>query len=192
MANYNIQMQYYNGNSYDTLYPQTIVSNDTFEGVLSIKKGGTGSTSEQEALFKLITASESTKTPPSNGIIAYRYMSNNVTYRTSIYDLLMNTGVVSYKGTGQSSISINFPYYVPEYSEYIFFIISTNTFIILQKPTGRGTQIVSAYQIESSSIEAFNTYININNNLIEFSTFPTNFHLNSANIDYVIGYINNK
>ena len=192
MADYNIQMQYYNGSSYDTLYPQTIISNDNFDGVLSVEKGGTGSSSEQEALFKFITASTSTERPVNDGYIAYRFMSNNVTYKTQIRNLLMNTGVVSYKGTGQSSVSIQFSNYLPNYSSYIFFIISTNTFIILKKPTGQGTQIVSAYQIESSSIEAFNTYINIDNNLIEFSTFPTNFHLNSANIDYVIGYINNK
>ena len=192
MADYNIQMQYYNGSSYDTLYPQTIISNDNFDGVLSVEKGGTGSSSEQEALFKFITASTSTESPVNDGYIAYRFMSNNVTYKTQIRNLLMNTGVVSYKGTGQSSVSIQFSNYLPNYSSYIFFIMSTNTFIILRKPTGQGTQIVSAYQIESSSIEAFNTYININNNLIKFSTFPTNFHLNSANIDYVIGYINNK
>ena len=192
MADYNIQMQYYNGSSYDTLYPQTIISNDNFDGVLSVEKGGTGSSSEQEALFKFITASTSTESPVNDGYIAYRFMSNNVTYKTQIRDLLMNTGVVSYKGTGQSSVSIQFSNYLPNYSSYIFFIISTNTFIILRKPNGTGTQIVSAYQIESSSIEIFNTYINIDNNLIEFSTFPTNFHLNSNNVEYVIGYINNK
>lgn len=192
MADYNIQMQYYNGSSYDTLYPQTIISNDNFDGVLSVEKGGTGSSSEQEALFKFITASTSTESPVNDGYIAYRFMSNNVTYKTQIRNLLMNTGVVSYKGTGQSSVSIQFSNYLPNYSSYIFFIISTNTFIILRKPNGTGTQIVSAYQIESSSIEIFNTYINIDNNLIEFSTFPTNFHLNSNNVEYVIGYINNK
>ena len=192
MADYNIQMQYYNGSSYDTLYPQTIISNDNFDGVLSVEKCGTGSSSEQEALFKFITASTSTESPVNDGYIAYRFMSNNVTYKTQIRNLLMNTGVVSYKGTGQSSVSIQFSNYLPNYSSYIFFIISTNTFIILRKPNGTGTQIVSAYQIESSSIEIFNTYINIDNNLIEFSTFPTNFHLNSNNVEYVIGYINNK
>ena len=48
----NIQMQYFNGMDYDTLYPQTLV--DNINGVLSIDKGGTGQTTGNSALKKLI------------------------------------------------------------------------------------------------------------------------------------------
>ena len=45
-------MQYFNGTDYDTLYPQILV--DNINGVLSIDKGGTGQTTGNSALKKLI------------------------------------------------------------------------------------------------------------------------------------------
>lgn len=61
MANYNIQMEYYNGNSYDILYPQVNLTNITGNlplhnttGVLATTNGGTGSTTVNGAVRNLI------------------------------------------------------------------------------------------------------------------------------------------
>ena len=64
MADYNIQMSYFNGTSYDNLYPK--VSLDNVDGNLSISKiagilpvanGGTGESNESDALGNLINNS---------------------------------------------------------------------------------------------------------------------------------------
>ena len=55
MATYNIQMEYFNGSSYDNLFPWTSVNN--LEGVLPIEHGGTGASSESNALGNLINNS---------------------------------------------------------------------------------------------------------------------------------------
>ena len=69
MANYNIQMEYFNGDSYDQLYPQVDLSNTTgslpisnTSGTLEISRGGTGSTTANEALGNLINNSSITDT----------------------------------------------------------------------------------------------------------------------------------
>lgn len=58
MANYNIRMSYFNGSSYDTLYPQTLASN--LSGVLPASKGGTGQSSLSSAMYSLINSGSTT------------------------------------------------------------------------------------------------------------------------------------
>lgn len=64
MANYNIRMSYFNGSSYDTLYPQTLASN--LSGVLPANKGGTGQSSLSSAMYSLINSGITTSLSSSS------------------------------------------------------------------------------------------------------------------------------
>ena len=64
MATRNIQMNYYNGSSYDQLYPQTQASN--LSGILPASKGGTGQSSLASAMYSLINSGATTSLSSSS------------------------------------------------------------------------------------------------------------------------------
>lgn len=53
----NIQMEYYNGSSYEEIYPKVLLTNVT--GTLPIANGGTGATTASNALSNLGAAASS-------------------------------------------------------------------------------------------------------------------------------------
>ena len=74
MANYNIQMEYFNGTNYDTLYPTTNLSNTT--GTLPINNGGTGQTTAANALYSLISGCSTTSSLSSSYYFPLQYGSS--------------------------------------------------------------------------------------------------------------------
>lgn len=73
MANYNIEMNYYNGRSYDILQPKTsfenidgVLSVSKLLGVLPASKGGTGQSSLSSAMYSLINSGTTTSLSSSS------------------------------------------------------------------------------------------------------------------------------
>ena len=60
----NIQMEYYNGSSYEEIYPKVLLTNVT--GTLPIANGGTGATTASKALSNLGAAASSHNHAASN------------------------------------------------------------------------------------------------------------------------------
>lgn len=82
MATRNIQMNYYNGSSYDQLYPQANLSNvtgslslDKTSGTLAISRGGTGQTTATNAMYSLISGMSTTTSVAINDYIPIQDVS---------------------------------------------------------------------------------------------------------------------
>lgn len=82
MATRNIQMNYYNGSSYDQLYPQANLSNVTgslslnsTSGTLAISRGGTGQTTATNAMYSLISGMSTTTSVATNDYIPIQDVS---------------------------------------------------------------------------------------------------------------------
>lgn len=82
MAQYNIEMNSYNGSSYDQLYPTVNLANVTGKltlsnttETLSISRGGTGATNANSAMYNLINGLSSLSSPAINDYIAVQDVS---------------------------------------------------------------------------------------------------------------------
>ena len=119
MATRNIQMQYYNGSSYDILYPETSYSNLT--GTMStsnlptipVEKGGTGATNYGNAIYNLISNASSYSTISDNDWFAMTHsgVGRKITWAnikknisglkvTTILDTALNLEYESYVSLG--------------------------------------------------------------------------------------------
>lgn len=108
MATRNIQMNYYNGSSYDQLYPQVNLSNTTgtlplsdTSGTLAISRGGTGQTTATNAMYSLISGMSTTTSVATNDYIPIQDVSASGGRKVLVSNLI---------STIQSNISSGFKF----------------------------------------------------------------------------------
>ena len=95
----NIEMQYFNGTDYDTLYPKVNFSNTT--GTLAVSRGGTGMTSNPSMLTNLSSTSaanvfQSSPRPGITGTLAVNHGGTGSTNAGgAMYNLINGLSAVS-------------------------------------------------------------------------------------------------
>ena len=101
----NIQMEYYNGSSYEEIYPKVLLTNAT--GILPVANGGTGLNNSPSILVNLGSTSATSvlSSSPRPGVTGILGVQNGGTGVTSINDLITSIGSIriqtgSYVGTG--------------------------------------------------------------------------------------------
>ena len=136
MANYNIRMSYFNGSSYDTLYPETTYSNISGSvpssdlPTIPLTKGGTGGTSASDGLGNLINGATTVSSLADGDYIGIRDVSassgrkitiaNLVSYISQSSSSSISTG--SFRPTSRN----NFSFAVPNPNFKVIFILRSS------------------------------------------------------------------
>lgn len=143
MATRNIQMNYYNGSSYDQLYPQANLSNVTgslslnsTSGTLAISRGGTGQTTATNAMYSLISGMSTTTSVATNDYIPIQDVSVSGGRKVLVSNLI-NT--IQNNGNGlkptvilNSSLNLAYDNSVAldlttnDFKNYVFVVIEVN------------------------------------------------------------------
>lgn len=100
MANYNIEMNYYNGNSYDILQPKTILNN------ISDWQNSIYSKTEIDSKISIIQQELDSFTPTSNNYIT----STRITITESLHKVALHKNFSEYKII---AVNLSFPGSVP-------------------------------------------------------------------------------
>lgn len=143
MATRNIQMNYYNGSSYDQLYPQANLSNvtgslslDKTSGTLAISRGGTGQTTATNAMYSLISGMSTTTSVATNDYIPIQDVSVSGGRKVLVSNLI---STIQNNGNGlkptvilNSSLNLAYDTSVAldlttnDFKNYAFFVIEVN------------------------------------------------------------------
>lgn len=118
----NIEMNYYNGSTYEVLYPYVNLTNSTGNlnissrttGTLPLNRGGTGGTSATTGLYNLISGSSILTTLATGDLIPFQDISSGNAKRIAVSDLIsyiennLDTGSIGigsghYIGTGSTN-----------------------------------------------------------------------------------------
>lgn len=143
MATRNIQMNYYNGSSYDQLYPQVNLSNTTgtlplsdTSGTLAISRGGTGQTTATNAMYSLISGMSTTTSVATNDYIPIQDVSVSGGRKVLVSNLI---STIQSNGNGlkptvilNSSLKLAYDASVAldlttnDFKNYVFIVIEVN------------------------------------------------------------------
>ena len=135
MANYNIRMSYFNGSSYDTLYPETTYSNISGSvpssdlPTIPLTKGGTGGTSASVGLGNLINGATTVSSLADGDYIGIRDASASSGGKVTIANLINYISQSSssvYIGSFTPTVKNNFSFAVPNPNFKVIFILRSS------------------------------------------------------------------
>lgn len=104
MSQYNIEMNQYDGNQYNQLYPITDPNNLT--GPVPLEKGGTNATTGNLGLYNLMRQGTNKELASSGWLVPTYFMSKEA-YCTTLKGLIYKVYCNTYIGTGTSSVTLN-------------------------------------------------------------------------------------